>query len=199
MMRSLTSPLGDFFLCKRHLSGCRPEARAYMELNLDVIAGQEHEDLPLFDRSGLLKTVLAQFRINRHGAHGTSHWARVRRHALTIGKATGSDLLVVELFSFLHDSQRENEGVDPGHGHRAADYALSLNREFFDLSGTQLDLLCAAMRGHSDGAIDPNPTIQSCWDADRLDLGRVGIKPEAKYLSKEGAKHIKAAYVWSLK
>ena len=25
-------------------------------------------------------------------------------------------------------------------------------------------------------------TVQTCWDADRLDLGRVGIKPDARYL-----------------
>ncbi len=140
-----------------------------MELNPDLFAPQVHEDSPLFDRSGLLKTILAQFRIMRHGVHGPNHWARVRRHGLTIGKAVGADLLVVELFAFLHDSQRENEWEDPGHGQRAAEYAVSLNRKFFDLDCEQMDLLCAAIRGHSDGKIDPHPTIQSCWDADRLD------------------------------
>ena len=165
----------------------------------NIIAAVAHENLPTFDRSGLLKEVLAQLKINQHGAHGTNHWARVRKHALTIGGAVGADLLVVELFAFLHDSQRHNEWVDPDHGNRAADYAASLNKTYFDLDGGQLDLLCFAMRGHSNGYIDPHPTIQTCWDADRLDLGRVGIKPAAKYLSRHGAKHIEAAYAWSLK
>ena len=169
-----------------------------MDLDLDIIAAEAHENLPIFDRSGLLKNVLAQLKIKQHGAHGTNHWARVRRHALTIGESVGADLLVVELFAFLHDSQRHNEWVDPDHGNRAADYAVSLNRSFFDLDGDQLDLLCVAMRGHSNGRVDLHPTIQTCWDADRLDLGRVGIKPAAKYLSRHGAKHIAAAYEWSL-
>ena len=170
-----------------------------MKSNLDLLTLDDPENLPLLDRSGLLKAVLAQFRISRHGVHGPSHWARVRSHGFTVGKATGADLLVVELFAFLHDSQRENEWVDPHHGRRAADYASSLNRTFFDLNGGQLDMLCLAMSGHSDGGVHPDATVQTCWDADRLDLGRVGTKPKARYLSIEGAKHIDEAYAWSLK
>jgi len=168
-----------------------------MSLNLDLRLLSDPVEHTLFDRSGLLKAVLAQFRISRHGVHGPSHWARVRSHAFTVGKATGADLLVVELFAFLHDSQRENEWIDPHHGSRAAEYASSLNQNFFDLNGDQLDMLCHAMRGHSDGGIHSDATIQTCWDADRLDLGRVGTKPKARYLSVEGAKHIEAAYSWN--
>ena len=169
----------------------------FMNSKLDLLSPKGPENLPLFDRSGLLKAVLAQFRISRLGVHGPSHWARVRSHAFTVGKATGADLLVVELFAFLHDSQRENEWIDPHHGSRAAEYASSLNQNFFDLNGDQLDMLCHAMRGHSDGGIHSDATIQTCWDADRLDLGRVGTKPKARYLSVEGAKHIEAAYSWN--
>jgi uncharacterized protein len=152
-----------------------------------------------FDRSGLLKAILSQFRIKQHGAHGPSHWARVRKHGLTVGGAVGADLLVVELFAFLHDSQRENEYSDPGHGARAAAYAQSLNGTYFSLASEQMEKLCIAMAGHSEGKIHLDPTIQTCWDADRLDLGRVGTKPRAKYLSAEGAKHIESAYAWSIR
>jgi len=37
-----------------------------------------------------------------------------------IGRATGADLLVVELFAFLHDSRRLNEYKDPDHGSKTA-------------------------------------------------------------------------------
>jgi uncharacterized protein len=90
---------------------------------------------------------------------------------------------VVELFSLLHDSQRWNEYEDKKHGERAADYAASMNHRFFELTGSELDILMQAIRSHSDGGIETCPTIQTCCDADRLDLGRVGIKPNAKYLS----------------
>ena len=86
------------------------------------------EDIPStqdFDRSGLLKQVLDQFKISRDGDHGPGHWARVRLHGLMVGGVRGADLLVVELFAFLHDSQRLNEYSDRLHGARAADFAAS--------------------------------------------------------------------------
>ena len=150
-----------------------------------------------FDRKGLLQKVFEQFKVSRLGVHGPSHWARVRRHALTIGQVTGADLMVVELFAFLHDSKRLNEDKDPEHGFRAASFANQLNGRYFKLDSLQLDVLCHAMTHHSDGAVDLDPTIQTCWDADRLDLGRVGIKPAAKYLSPVAAQHIESAYNWS--
>ena len=151
-----------------------------------------------FDRNGLLNIVFDQFRISRTGFHGPNHWARVKHHALAIGNTRCADLLVVELFALLHDSQRENEGIDPGHGDRAADFAAALNLKFYDLKPSQLDQLCTAIRFHSDGEIHSDPTIQTCWDADRLDMGRIGIKPSTKYLSAEGSTYIESAYEWSI-
>ena len=149
------------------------------------------------DKKPLLDFVLAQLQINKEGIHGTSHWARVRHHGITVGKERDADLLVIELFAFLHDSQRENEWHDPLHGTRAADFAASLNSVYFDLNSSQLDKLCYAMTLHSDGHVHTDATIQSCWDADRLDLGRADIYPSDKFLSSEAAKHIASAYEWS--
>ena len=105
--------------------------------------------------------------------------------------------MVVELFAFLHDSQREDEWCDPGHGARGADYARALQGRFFDLKPAQLDRLSYAIRYHSGGEVSTDVTIQSCWDADRLDLGRVGITPDERFLSPEGAARIEFAYRWS--
>ena len=102
-------------------------------------------------------------------------------------------MLVVELFAFLHDSQRLNEYSDRLHGARAAEFAASLNGRFFDLKAVQLDKLCFAMEHHSGGDVHTCATIQSCWDGDRLDLGRVGIQPHKDYLSLEAAKMIASA------
>ena len=97
----------------------------------------------------------------------------------------------------VHDSKRLNEDKDPEHGFRAASFATQLNGRYFQLDSFQLDVLCHAMTHHSDGLVNADPTIQTCWDADRLDLGRVGIKPAAKYLSPVAAQHIESAYNWS--
>lgn len=153
---------------------------------------------PQYERTGLMAAIKAQFRINWYGVHGPSHWARVRHHALHLSTKRQGDLLVAELFAYLHDSQRENEWTDLGHGERAAEYAVSLNTRFFDLAPSQLDLLTNAMRFHSDGDIHTDATIQSCWDADRLDLGRVGKRPHRKYLSDYAHPLIEDAYEWSI-
>lgn len=152
-----------------------------------------------YDRKSLLEEILGQFQIHSDGYHGVSHWARVRHHALKVGALVGADLLVVELFSYLHDSRRQDEDADQGHGERAADYAFSLNGKYFDLKASRLDNLCEAIRHHSGGQIHKDPTIQTCWDADRLDIGRVGIKPSARFLSTHAAAFIEEAFDWSRK
>lgn len=150
-----------------------------------------------YNRKGMLDEILAQFKISKVGVHGPNHWARVRHHGLSLGAEVGADLLVVELFAFLHDSQRLNEFEDRLHGDRAAEYAASLNHRYFDLSDTKLKKLVYAIRFHSEGYVEKCPTIQTCWDADRLDLGRVGIKPSARFLSPIAANYIEDAYKWS--
>jgi uncharacterized protein len=153
--------------------------------------------LNAYDNQGLVKHILNQFRISRQGVHGPAHWARVHHHGQTIGTVRQADLLVVELFAFLHDSQRVNEYTDRDHGNRASEFAASLNGVFYDLNARQLDQLCNAIRWHSDGSIEQDATIQTCWDADRLDLGRVGIYPDPRFLSAEASTFIQSAYEWS--
>ena len=150
-----------------------------------------------FDKPALLRLLRAQFRIDWHGLHGARHWARVRHHGLRIAADRDADRLVVELFALLHDSQRENEYLDPAHGERAAEFAAALNHRYFDLTPAQLDRLTLAMRLHSEGLMHPDATIQTCWDADRLDLGRVGIIPSPDYLSAFAAPLIDEALAWS--
>jgi uncharacterized protein len=45
------------------------------------------------------------------------------------------------------------------------------------------DAAWARIRRHAEGHTSDDPTIGVCWDADRLDLGRVGMRPRARYMS----------------
>lgn len=92
--------------------------------------------------------ILRQFRLPRHSVHGPAHWARVRYKGLLLSRAGGADWQVVELFSFLHDSQRYDDGFDRDHGPRAADYALRTHGRLFQLSESQLGKLVQACMGH---------------------------------------------------
>lgn len=108
---------------------------------------------------------------------------------------------MVRLFALLHDSQRVNEGCDEGHGARAAWFAVQLNRDgLLGLNSRQLDWLRQACEEHSNGKTQAAPTVQACWDADRLDLGRVGTYPNPRFLCTEAAMdqdYIQFAYRWS--
>lgn len=66
-----------------------------------------------YDRTGLIALIKSEFKLNWQGIHGANHWARVLHHGKNIGQLRGADLLVVELFSFLHDSCRWDDGRDP--------------------------------------------------------------------------------------
>lgn len=137
----------------------------------------------------LLVAVREQFALDWHGIHGAPHWARVRVNGLAIAAHTGARTDVIELFAFLHDSCRENDGHDPAHGLRAVDFAASLRGKLFDIDDAGFALLAEACATHSEGHMEAHPTVQACWDADRLDLWRVSITPERRRLATLAARN----------
>ena len=87
--------------------------------------------------------------------------------------------------------QRRVWSVQPpcaGHGRRAAELVKSLQGDLLSLSQADWDLLVYAITYHTDGLVEGDPTVQTCWDADRLDLGRAGIKPVPERLCTSAAK-----------
>jgi uncharacterized protein len=134
-----------------------------------------------------------RFTLGDHFMHGPDHWQRVERNALEIAPHTGAHILLVRLFAVLHDSNRRSDGHDPEHGVRAASWARELNGVRFQLDAARLDLLCDAMTRHDKGRVSDDPTIGTCWDADRLDLPRVGVRPAARLMSTARGKHLAAA------
>jgi uncharacterized protein len=73
-------------------------------------------------------------------------------------------------------------------GARAAEFTLQLNSNLLKLDRPGLEMLAYAVRHHSAGHIEADITVQTCWDADRLDLGRVGITPRPDRLCTEEAR-----------
>jgi uncharacterized protein len=130
----------------------------------------------------LLKLLREDYWLNWQGIHGYPHWLRVCENGLRLAEMTGANTTVVELFAFIHDICRRNDGADPGHGQRAAEYAAELPYVHALLSGKELDLLRYACAYHTNGRTQAELTIQVCWDADRLDLGRIGIRPDPQRL-----------------
>jgi len=153
-------------------------------------------------RRELIHIIRKQFALNWEGLHGAPHWARVRVNGLRLAETTGANTEVVELFAFLHDSRRQNDDSDYEHGKRAAMFAQTLAGSVFELGPSDLEDLLTACRGHSDGLRQGTITVLTCWDADRLDLGRVGIKPHPNRLCTVAARDpamIEWAYKRSLR
>jgi uncharacterized protein len=141
-----------------------------------------------FDR--LWKHIASQFHTQEYSIHGPDHWLRVERNGLLLATRTGADVTIVRLFAIFHDSRRESDGWDQGHGARGAALAKLLRGKLFDLSEEDFEILHYACTWHTEGKHHENPTIATCWDADRLDLGRVGIIPSREFMSTDFGREI---------
>ncbi len=140
-----------------------------------------------FLNPALLATILEGYRLPPRGTHGITHWARVLENGRKLAEQTGADLQVVELFAVFHDSRRMNEARDHGHGKRGSQLARELRGRAFDLDDGRFALLEYACDEHTSGLTAADRSVQVCWDSDRLDLLRVGIRPHPRLLCTEAA------------
>lgn len=149
----------------------------------------------------LLRRIRRGFRLDWWGIHGSPHWARVAHHGRTLAGLLGMDPEVPTLFALLHDSQRHDDGSDPDHGPRAARFVEALQSEgVLALEPQSLDWLVQACEGHSLGTRRAPLPVQICWDADRLDLGRVDEYPDWRRLCTKPARdtdYIEFAWRWA--
>jgi uncharacterized protein len=109
--------------------------------------------------------------------HGRDHWEAVAQTAQRLAEEEGVSPVVPICFGLLHDSQRLHDGADPAHGARAAAYTRKLGLPI------PIETLCAAMRDHDKGTTTTAVVVGVCWDADRLQLGRIGILPDPAKMS----------------
>ena len=122
--------------------------------------------------------------------HGIRHWDRVYENGQKL-LTPDTNPLVIGLFAYLHDSCRIDDGEDLYHGKRAADWIETLRGTYLkDVSNEEIELLQEACRLHTTELKTANPTIDACFDSDRLDLWRVGIIPDPARLATEKGKEI---------
>lgn len=140
------------------------------------------------DFAALAKFLRGRYRLDWRGIHGAGHWIRVRANGLRLAPLTGADPIVVELFAVLHDVCRWGDGSDMEHGARSAELVVELCDDLLRIRNEQAELLSFACRYHSHGRTEADVTVQTCWDADRLDLGRVGIRPNPRFLCTAAAR-----------
>ena len=138
--------------------------------------------------AGLFAAICEQFALDLHGIHGLAHWQRVAENGRRLAALTGANAELVHLFAYLHDACRQSDGHDREHGPRAAQFVRSLQGRLIHLTDPDLELLAYACEHHTHGLTEADVTVQTCWDADRLDLGRIGIWPDAQRLCTPAAR-----------
>ena len=123
--------------------------------------------------------------------HGLSHWERVERNGIILSMENGAirenvNIKVVRYFAYLHDKCRLNDWTDLEHGVRTADMLPTIRDMILkDFTDEEVALLEKACRYHTTEHRTGIPTVDICFDADRLDLGRVGIIPNPKLMATE--------------
>src|SRR5215210_1159610 len=136
-----------------------------------------------------LEPLLGEVRARSTGIgsdiHGELHWRTVGANGLWVAESLeGAKTELIFLFALLHDAMRENDSDDPGHGPRAAAFAGELHEQgLLEISTSELETLQYACAEHTNGTISDDPTVGACWDADRLDLPRVGVEPDPELFS----------------
>jgi uncharacterized protein len=144
----------------------------------------------MHDVAAIMEVILDGYALPVRGDHGVVHWARVLENGLRIAEANGADREVITLFALFHDSRRVNEDVDDEHGLRGGELARSLRGKLVHLDNDRFELLFEACRLHADGLTVGDRTLLTCWDADRLDLGRVGITPNPHRLGTRAGRRL---------
>ena len=121
--------------------------------------------------------------------HGEHHWQLVAwTGAQLASEMPDVDPKVVFLFGLFHDSMRENDYVDPGHGKRGGALARELLEGRDLVTDEQLETLVHACNRHTDAITTDDSTVGTCWDSDRLNLWRVAIEPDPDRLCTAAAK-----------
>ncbi|MEA5082074.1 MAG: HD domain-containing protein [Dysgonamonadaceae bacterium] len=149
-------------------------------------------DKALSETLKLLKINVSQSIFDKDSPiHGYSHFLRVFRNIVLLGNHYKFERSSIELFAYYHDILRLNDGDDPQHGKRGAElFKNGIAPKYYNMQNDIVDKVCFACENHTTLLRSGDSLIDICFDADRLDLMRVGVKPDPKKM----ATHIGAHY-----
>ena len=139
-------------------------------------------------RQRVIEFAAANWELGR--THVMSHWRNVERngHRLAV---EGVNLRVVSLFAYLHDKWRRDNYRDINHEIRAAHHLVPLRNTLLkELTDEEFDLLYKACKLNTVCHHTGDITIDTCFDADRLDLIRCGIQHHPRGMATERGKQL---------
>lgn len=148
-----------------------------------------------FDYTNLRRYSANRWPKGMGDTHGVEHWDRVARFGRMLYQE-GADMDVILAFAYLHDSERKDNAEDIEHGKRASMLIDRIREtELKALSDEQIAKLKRACELHTTKHRTGDITIDTCFDADRMDLLRVGITPSPERMAtKRGAELVADPY-----
>ena len=142
----------------------------------------------------IFQAAVNQIGVHPFGLHGVRHWQSVYDNCLNLWRIEHEvydmpheDDWFFWNFAMLHDCCRMYDSSDPGHPARAAKLIPDNDTDFNKT-------LRHAILGHSNGKLSTNLAVAICWDADRLDLPRVGVVPNPELMSTKAGKYLAETY-----
>ena len=141
-----------------------------------------------FDYKTLRNYSISRWPVYMGVTHGKEHWDRVAKFGRMLYQE-GADMDIIMAFAYLHDSERKDNAEDVEHGKRASKLIDTIRYSHLrGLSDEQIKKLKRACELHSIEHKTGDITIDICFDADRMDLLRVGIAPlPERMATKRGA------------
>lgn len=132
----------------------------------------------LSDWRDLLAEARADAPLAGDAMHGEPHWRGVAWAGLRIREFRPElSARFLLAFAILHDCRRVDDGWDRDHGPRAARLAARSGTLLRLVGAEGRDLVAEACRLHDHGLTCPEtPVIGACWDADRVNLIRLGFR-----------------------
>ena len=115
------------------------------------------------------------------GVHGLEHLRRVALSAGVLAKQVGADVESCVVGGFLHDCARTGDESGTAHAlHSAIQARVILDKHYPHLDAYTI---LFAIQFHADGKTTGDPITACIWDADRLDLQRLGRTIDKNLLS----------------
>ncbi len=140
--------------------------------------------------AAVVSDLIRNMAVDPESIHGISHWERVAWFGAYICRREQANGLVAAWFACFHDCRRLNDGSDRGHGPRAADFLKLFSPGDLGLTRAEKETLAFACRHHTHERVTEDPTVWACWDADRLDLPRIGVAVDPSRLFTESARRV---------
>lgn len=125
--------------------------------------------------------------------HGIQHLRQVAYLSGRLAYLLNLDYKTAILAGYLHDCARNNDSDGNSHAHESA----WLAKKIIETNWSNIDIgkIFNAIYYHADGLNTDDPFIGCIWDADRLNLVRLGIIPKVELLSTEFAKRIHSRFI----